>query len=98
MAQNTPGWSWGTRNGLGVTLDPRNPPPGFPASPCPPPPLPCSITICLGGPYKNIVDAVNGANSGDRLTIKSGNYDQTMRITKAITVANDRGGVSIARP
>jgi hypothetical protein len=98
LASYTPGWSWGTRNGLGVTLDPRSPPPGAPALPCPPAPAPCSVTVCLGGPFKNVADAVNSATDGDRLQIKAGNYNQTMRINKRITLATDRGTVAIGRP
>jgi hypothetical protein len=98
LAQYVPGWSWGTRFGLGVTLSPLNPPPGAPALPCPPAPLPCSLTVCLGGPWKNIQDALNSAGSGDRLQIKAGNYGGTIRITKNITLATDRGTVAIGRP
>jgi len=98
LAAYTPGWSWGLRNGLGVTLDPRSPPPGLLPAPCPPPPLPCSVTVCLGGPFKNISDAVNNAVPGDRLQIKAGSYNETMRITKRLTLATDRGVVTFGRP
>lgn len=107
MARLIPGWSWGTRNSLSVRLDPRNPPegacgplpPGVSCSLCPPiGPCPPAIDVCLGGPFKNVADAINSANSNDRLQIRAGNYNQTMRITKPITLATDRGVVAIGRP
>lgn len=97
LAGYVPGWSWGTRSGLGVTLDPRSPPPGAPTLPCPPL-IPCSLTVCLGGPFKNISDAVQSAGAGDRLQIKAGNYGGSYRITRRITLATDRGTVAIGRP
>jgi hypothetical protein len=103
LAGYVPGWSWGMRNGLGVTLDPRNPPPGAPALPCPPPikgvTPPCSITVCLGGPYKTVDSALQGANPGDRLQIKAGNYNEKLRITKKVTITGSGGGsVFIGKP
>ncbi len=89
LAQLVPGWSWGMRAGLGTTLT---------APICPPPPLPCSMTVCLGGPFKKVGDAVNSANSGDRLHIKAGNYNESVRINRALTLATDRGTVVIGRP
>ena len=38
-----------------------------------------------------------GASAGDRIQIKAGNYKETMRITKRITLATDRGTVAIGR-
>lgn len=97
MAFYTPGWSWGTRQGFGVTLDPRFPPPGAPALPCPPN-LPCSLSICLGGPFKNLKDAVNDAVAGDRLQIKAATYAERVRITKRLTLTTDRGTVRLGAP
>lgn len=98
LAAYVPGWSWGTREGLGVTLDPRNPPPKAPTGlPCPPAPASCSITVCLGGPFKSVATAVNGAAEGDRLQIRSGNYNERLRIRKALTLASGGGTVTLGK-
>jgi pectin methylesterase-like acyl-CoA thioesterase len=39
-----------------------------------------------------------GTQNGDRIQIKAGNYNETLRITKPMTLATDRGTVSIGRP
>jgi hypothetical protein len=97
LAGYVPGWSWGTRDGLGVVLDPRTPPPGAPSLPCPPV-GPCSVAICLGGPFKTVQDAVNSAAAGDRLQIKAGTYGQRIRINKRLTLATDRGVARLGAP
>lgn len=97
LATYTPGWSWGLRTGLGVTLDPRSPPLGVPPLACPPN-LPCSLAVCLGGPFKNLKDAVNDAVSGDRLQIVSGHYGGRIRITKRLTLTAERGTVRLGTP
>lgn len=56
------------------------------------------FNFCIGGPDKSIAEGVNQAVPGDRLQIKAGNYDETIRITKAVTLATDRGTVAIGRP
>jgi hypothetical protein len=96
LASHTPGWSWGTRFGLGVTLDPMNPPSPLLPVACPPN-VTCPLSICLGGPYKNVQAAVTGASPGDRLQIKSGNYGDTFTISKRLTLATDQGPVFIGR-
>jgi hypothetical protein len=95
LASYTPGWSWGTRNGLGITLDPRNPPPGAPFLPCPLPPLPCTVAACLGGPFKTIKDALSNTAAGNRLQIREGIYNEPMTINKAMCLTASGGPVTI---
>lgn len=97
LAGYIPGWSWGTRSGLGVTLDPRNPPSPLPPAPCPPI-GPCTLNLCLGGPWKNIPDAVNSAADGSRLQVRAGNYGGAITINKRLCIAADGGTVAIGRP
>ena len=102
LAGYVPGWSWGSPAGLGVTLSPTDPPPGAPVLPCPPPPLPCSISVCLGGPFKKVTDAVNNASSNDGLYIAAGNYNEQFsganQITKRLTLTAHGGTVIIGQP
>ncbi len=79
------------------TLAFPDPPPNYPSSWPWPPVDPQPFSVCIGG-YKTVRDAIDcGAMNGDRLQIKAGNYNETMRITKAVTLATDRGRVSIGR-
>ncbi len=98
LAGFVPGWSWGTRHGLGVKLDLRNPPAGAPSFPCPFPPLPCSINVCLGGPFKRVGDAVNNSSAGSRLQIQAGRYNEPVTITKALCLTANGGEVVIGAP
>ena len=75
-----------------------NPPPDYPSSWPWPPVDPEAFTVCVGG-YKTVRDAVDcGASEGDRLQIKAGRYNEVIRITKRLTLATDRGTVTIGRP
>jgi hypothetical protein len=75
-----------------------DPPPGYPNDWPWPPINPEAFTVCIGG-YKTVRDAINcGAQSGDRLQIKAGNYNETIRITQPVTLSTDRGRVTIGRP
>ncbi len=98
LASYVPGWSWGTREGLGVVLDPRNPPEGAPTLPCPPDPLPCTLPVCLGGPFKDIDSALKNATSGDMLEVRSGNYNEKPRINQHVFISAKGGSVFIGKP
>jgi hypothetical protein len=79
------------------TLAFPNPPPYYPSDWPWPPIDPAPFTVCIGG-YKTVQDAIDcGARNGDRLQIKAGSYNERIRITKAVTLATDRGVVSIGR-
>lgn len=95
LAGFVPGWSWGSRDGVGVRLDLSNPPAGAPAFPCPPPPLPCAISACLGGPFKSVGTAVNEATSGSRLQIRTGLYKGPLTVKKPLCLTASGGPVVI---
>ena len=79
------------------TLAFPDPPPGYPSDWPWPPVDPQAFTVCVGG-YKTLRDAIDcGAQNGDRLQIKAGSYNETIRVTKAVTLTTDRGTVSIGR-
>jgi len=50
------------------------------------------------GPYPFIAQGVNAIQSGDSLFVRGGNYNPSLRITKAMTIRNYSGSVSIGRP
>jgi hypothetical protein len=80
------------------TLAFPNPPPDYPSDWPWPPIDPQPYQVCLGG-YKTLREAIDcGTQNGDRIQIKAGNYNETLRITKPMTLATDRGTVSIGRP
>ncbi len=86
-------WSWPPN----LNIFP-NPPPGYPSDWPWPPVDPAPVQICIGG-FKTVKEALDcGTSDGDRIQIKAGNYKETMRITKPITFATDRGTVAIGRP
>ncbi len=85
-------WSWPPN----LSIFP-NPPTGYPSDWPWPPVDPAPVQLCIGG-FKTVKEALDcGASAGDRIQIKAGNYKETMRITKRITLATDRGTVAIGR-
>lgn len=50
------------------------------------------------GPYPLVSQGVSAIQSGDSLFVRGGNYNQTLRITKPMTIRNYTGNVSIGRP
>ena len=49
-------------------------------------------------PYPLVSQGVNAIQSGDTLYVRGGNYNQTLRITKPMTIRNYAGSISIGRP
>lgn len=85
-------WPWGIS-----AIFPQNPPPGYPSDWPWPPVDPAPVQVCIGG-FKTVNEALDcGTSDGDRIQIKAGTYKETMRITKPITLATDRGTVVIGR-
>jgi hypothetical protein len=70
-----------------------------------PPHPPQTLTVCVGGVYKTIQNGLDcAAVPGDRLQIKAGHYNETMRINWPLTITADRaklpgsfGNVTIGR-
>jgi hypothetical protein len=62
-------------------------------------PIPAGGSVCVlvGGPFGTVRGGVEAANSGDIVLVRSGNYDEQLSITKAITVRATRGGVTIGK-
>jgi len=66
---------------------------------------PDTLTICFGGQYRTIQNGLDcAAADGDRLQIKAGHYNETMRINRPMTLTADRdkrsgeaGNVTIGR-
>ena len=75
-----------------------NPPPNYPAGWPWPPIDPKPQTFGLGGPFRVVGDAVSSASSGDRIQIKSNNYNEHLTINKPLTIGASGGSVFIGKP
>ncbi len=74
-----------------------NPPFGYPSDWPWPPIDPAPVQVCVGG-FKTVKEALDcGTSDGDRIQIKAGSYNETIRVTNRITLATDRGTVVIGR-
>lgn len=61
-----------------------------------PPAPPSKITVCVGGAYRTLADALNcAAVDGDRLQIKAGHYNEKItRLSRPMTLTADRAKLS----
>jgi hypothetical protein len=51
-----------------------------------------------GGPYMRVADGVSAARAGDIVLIRPGNYNETLTLSKAITLRATRGNAMLGKP